>query len=135
MYIVVKGTITVVGSNANNREDKKLTFTNNAPLRPCISKINATTDNAEELSVVMPMYNLLEYYNNYSMISESLWNYCRDEVDDNANENNADNHTINNKIITSKSFEYNTKLIGSTTNANNTSTTEVVVSLKYLSNF
>ena len=69
------------------------------------------------------------------MISESLWNYCRDEVDDNAYENNADNHTINNKIITSKSFEYNTKLIGSTPNANNTSTTEVVVSLKYLSNF
>ena len=59
VYIVVKGTITVVGSNANNREDKKLTFTNNAPLRSCISKINTTIDNAEELSVVIPMYNLL----------------------------------------------------------------------------
>ena len=69
------------------------------------------------------------------MISESLWNYCRDEVNDNANENNADNHRINNKTITSRSFEYNTKLIGSTPNGNNTSTTEVVVPLKYLSNF
>ena len=64
-----------------------------------------------------------------------MWNYCRDEVNDNANENNADNHRINNKTITSKYFEYNTKLIGSTPNGNNTSTTEVVVPLKYLSNF
>ena len=56
-------------------------------------------------------------------------------MNDKANENNADNHRINNKTITSKSFEYNTKLIGSTPNGNNTSTTEVVVPLKYLSNF
>ena len=57
-------------------------------------------------------------------------------MNDNANENNADNYRINNnKIITSKSFKYKTKIIGSTANDNNTLDTEVVVPLKYLSNF
>ena len=60
------------------------------------------------------MYNLFEYSNNYSKTIGSPWNYYRDEVNDNANETNTDNYRINNnKTITSKSFEYNTKLIGS----------------------
>ena len=62
IYIVVKGNITVESNNVNNREDKKLTFKNNAPFRSCISKINNTfIDNAEDIDIVMPMYNLLEY--------------------------------------------------------------------------
>ena len=62
IYVVVKGSITVESNNANNREDKKLTFKNNAPFRSCISKINNTfIDNAEDFDIVMPMYNLLEY--------------------------------------------------------------------------
>ena len=62
IYVVVKGSITVESKNANNREDKKLTFKNNAPFRSCISKINNTfIGNAEDLDIVMPMYNLLEY--------------------------------------------------------------------------
>ena len=45
---------------------KKLAFKNNAPFVSCISKINNTLiDNAEDLDVVMPMYNLLEYSQNY----------------------------------------------------------------------
>ena len=61
-YIVVKGEITVEGNNANNRENKKLAFKNIAPFRLCISKINNTLiDNAGDLDIVMPMYNLLEY--------------------------------------------------------------------------
>ena len=84
----------------------------------------------------MPMYNLLEYSDNYSMTSGSLWNYHRDQVNDNANENNAGNYRINkNKIITSKSFKYKTKIIGSTSNDMNTLDAEVVISLNYLSNF
>ena len=60
------------------------------------------------------MYNLFEYSNNYSKTIGSSWNYYRDEVNDNANETNTDNYRINNnKTITSKSFEYNTKLIWS----------------------
>ena len=91
-YIVVKETVNVEGNNANNREDKKLTFNNNAPFRSCIPKINnALIDDAEDLDIAMPMYNLLEYSNNYYTILGSLWNYYRDEVNDNANENHTDN--------------------------------------------
>ena len=65
--------------------------------------------------------------------------YYRDEVNDGANKNNAGNYRINNsKTTTSKSLEYNTKLTGSTPDYNNDDNkigTEVVVPLKYLSNF
>ena len=64
-YIVVKGTITVVRPN-NAKRNKAVTFKNNAPFINCISKINGVKiDNAEDLDVVMPMYNLLEYSKNY----------------------------------------------------------------------
>ena len=70
------------------------------------------------------------------MASGRLWNYYRDEVDDDANENDAANNRINkNKTTTSKSFEYKTKLIGNMPNNNNILDAEVVVPLKYLSNF
>ena len=60
-YIVVKGTITVLRPNNANR-NKAVTFKNNVPFVNCISKINGVKiDNAEDLDVVMPMYNLLEY--------------------------------------------------------------------------
>ena len=136
-YIVVKGTITVEGDNNANKRNKKLTFKNSAPFRSCISEINNTfIDNAEDLDIGMPMYNLLEYSNNYSMTSGSLWNCYRDEVNDNASENNsACNEINNNKTIVGKSFEYKTKLIGGTPNNNNILDAEVVVPLKYLSNF
>ena len=76
----------------------------------------------------MPMYNL-EYSNNYSMKSGSLWIYYRDEINDDASEN-VNNRINNNKEITSKSFEYKTKLIGSTLDDNNILDAEVVVRLK-----
>ena len=56
--------------------DKKLLFKNNSPFINCISKINGVKiDNAEDLDVVMPMYNLLEYCTNYRKTTVSLWNY------------------------------------------------------------
>ena len=51
---------------------------------------------AENLNIVMPMY-LLEYSDNYSMTAGSLWNYYRDEVNDDADENNAGNHRIDDR--------------------------------------
>ena len=64
VYIVGKGTITVTNPD-NNVYDKELAFKNNVPFVSCISKINNTLiDNAEDLDVVMPMYNLLEYSKN-----------------------------------------------------------------------
>ena len=76
------------------------------------------------------MYNLLEYSDNYSVTSGSLWNYYRDEVNDAGNENNTDNYRINyNKTVTSKSFKCKTKILGSTSDDDNTLDTEFVVPL------
>ena len=78
-YIVVKGTITVVRPD-NAKRNKATAFKNNAPFINCIAKINGVKiDNAEDLDVVMPMYNLLEYSKNYKITIGSLWNYYRDE--------------------------------------------------------
>ena len=72
-YIVVNGRISVTGTDNANRRNKKLTFKNNAPSRSCISKINNIfMGNAEDLDIIMPMYSLLEYSDNYFMTSESL---------------------------------------------------------------
>ena len=58
-YIVVKGKISVRGTNDANKRNKRLTFKNNAPFRSCLLKINDTfIDNAEDLDIVIPMYNL-----------------------------------------------------------------------------
>ena len=63
-YIVVKGTINVTDPNAD-AYDKKLAFKNNVPLINCILKINnALIYYAEDLDIVMPMYNLIEYIKN-----------------------------------------------------------------------
>ena len=107
VYIVVKGKISVEGTDDSSKRNKKLTFKNIAPFRSCISKINNTfADNAEDLYIVMSIYNLIEYSENYSMTSGSLWVYYRDGVIDNAIDyNEAGYHRINNnKTTTSKSL-------------------------------
>ena len=64
-YIVVKGDITVSREN-NDACDKKLALKNNAPFISCISKINNTLiDNAQDLEIVIPMHNLIEYSKNF----------------------------------------------------------------------
>ena len=69
-YIVVKGTITVLRPNAA-KKNKAVAFKNNAPFINCISKINGIKiDNAEDLDVVMPIYNLLDYSKNYRKTTE-----------------------------------------------------------------
>ena len=82
-YIRVKGTIRVnntaaADSDANN-VDKKVIFKNCAPFTDCKSEINnVDIDNAKDIDIVMPMYNLIEYSDNYSKTSGNLWQYCRD---------------------------------------------------------
>ena len=67
-----------------------MAFEDNASVRSCISKINSTSiDNAEDLDIVMLVYNLSEYSQSYSMTSGSLWNYYRDKTDD-VNDNASD---------------------------------------------
>ena len=92
-YIVLKRRITVKGDNDVKTSNKKLTFKNNAPFTSYISKISIIfTDNAEDLDIVLPMYNLLEYSSNYFMTSENLRNYYRNEINDDVNENDVDNN-------------------------------------------
>ena len=105
-YIFVKGTIDLLAddANENDKAEKNVAFKNNALFRSCISKINSTLiDNAEDLDIVMPMYNLLEYGQNYSMTSGSLWNYYRDEID-----------YVDHNALDGKSFKYKTKIVGKT---------------------
>ena len=71
-YIVFKGKIIVTNPD-NDAYDKKLAFKNNAPFTSCVLKINNTLiDNAEDLDIVMPMYNLSEYSKNYRKTTRSL---------------------------------------------------------------
>ena len=73
MHIIVKGRINVRATANNDIEQKDIAFKNNVPFRSCITKINSTlTDNAEDLDMVMSIYYLLEYSQNYSVTSESL---------------------------------------------------------------
>ena len=82
-YIVVKGNIVLTKANGRRTIDIRnrfLAFKNNAPFTNWISKINnLLIDNAEDLDVVMPMYNLLQYSKNYRKTTGSLWNYYRDK--------------------------------------------------------
>ena len=105
--IFVKRKVTVEGANDASKRNKKLAFKNNAPFISCISEVNNTLiQNTEHLYIIMAMYNLLEYSENYSMTSGSLWNYYRDETNDDKNETNRSRNKLNNsKTIRSKSFE------------------------------
>ena len=84
VYILVKGTIIVPNTAAAaadpNNKNKEVIFKNCAPFTDCISEINNTQlDKPKDIGVVMPIYNLIEYSNDYLKTSESLWQYCRDE--------------------------------------------------------
>ena len=127
-YILVKGTITITGAGANadarnaDERDKGVTFKNCAPFTKCISRINNTDiDNAHDIDIVMPMYNLIEYSDNYSKTSGSLWQYYKDDP--------------NNNLTESKSFKSKVKITGNTPVDGNTKDVEIIVPLKYLSNF
>ena len=75
-YIVIKGRIIVEGDDDDKTRSKRLNFKDNSSFWSYISKINNTfKDNAEDLDIFIPMYTLLEYSDNYSVTSESLWNF------------------------------------------------------------
>ena len=89
--------------------------------------------NAEDLDFAIRKYNWLEYSDNYSMKSGSLQNDYRDEINDDANRNNASANKIKNKKTTTvKSFEYKKKLIGRTPNSNNVLVPELVIFKDFL---
>ena len=134
-YIFVKETISVNNTSAQgvaaNNTNKKVIFKNCAPFTNCISEINNTQiDNAKDIDIVMPMYNLIEYSDNYAKTIGSLWQYCKDIPARNAN-NDIVAFAENN---TTDSFKFKTKITGQTGN-NGTKNFEIMVPLKYLSNF
>ena len=88
-YILVNGTILVNGLNPRDRQNRPLILKNNAPFISCITKIdNELIEDADDLDIVMPMYNLLEYSKNHKKTIGSLYNYYRDELNDDSNLNN-----------------------------------------------
>ena len=97
-YIVAKGTITLTKKDVRGFIDirnKFWAFKSNGTFINCISKINnVLIDNAEDLNVVMSMYNLLEYSKNYKRTTGNLWNYYRDELN-NSPLNDDDPPTVN----------------------------------------
>ena len=149
-YILVKSTITVTGpeanNGANNIRDKKsrpLILKNNAPFVSCITRINGELiEDADDLDIVMSLYNLLEYSKNYRKTIGSLYNNYRDELSDDADDNNFDNI----KVVNSNTFKYKNRIIGNTYNVNagaqgydvnktGTQEVELALPLEYLGNF
>ena len=126
-YILVDGTIRGTGGDNNTR----LALKNCAPFTKCNLEINDEhIDTAENLDIVMPMYNLIEYSDNYQDSSATLYQYKRDEPPE---ANAIDNLTVDN----SNSFKYKVSLLGNPVVADNIAkrSVKVVVPLKYLSNF
>ena len=127
-YIFVKGTITIIGvgdDDAEKRLDERnrgVIFKNYVPFNKCISRINNTgTDTAQDFDIVMPMYNLIECSDNYSKTSRSLWQCYKDDANDN--------------ITQSESFKSKIEITGKTSADGDTKDVEIIVPLKYLSNF
>ena len=134
-YILAKGTISVNNTAAAgvavNNDDKKVIFKNCAPFTNCISEINNTQiDNAKDIDTVMPVYNLIEYSDNYAKTTGSLWQYCKD-IPARNNNNEIVNFTAGNLT---DSFNFKVKLTGQTDD-DGTKDLEIMVPLKYLSNF
>ena len=110
-------------SNFIDVRSRLLAFKNNAPSTNCISKINnVLIGNAEDLDVVMSMYNLIKYSKNYRKTTGSLWSYCRDKPN-NPPLNDDDPPTVNynaDPITTYESFKYTStsSITGKTSNEN-----------------
>ena len=135
LYVWVKGRITVTNPNDNANFNKELTLKNNAPFISCIFLCNGElVESAEDLDIVMPMYNLLEYSKNYEKTSGSLFNYYRDEP--NEITIGAGNNKINISNRNSKSFDYKPKITGRLhVGEDEKEDVEIAIPLKYLGNF
>ena len=141
-YILVNGTITVAGNQPRDRQNRPLILKNNASFVSCITRINnELIEDADDLDIVMPMYNLLEYSKNYRKTIGSLCNYYRDKLN----------------VVSSNSLQYKNKLIGNMYNVDSTivpaaggarvanpnydannsgeKNVELAIPLKYLGNF
>ena len=148
VYILLKGTITVNGivNRAENeilRRNRPLILKNNAPFVSCMTKINNEfIEDADDVDIVIPMCNLLEYSKNYRKTIGSLYNNYRDELSDDNNPNNFPNTNL----VNSTAFEYRNKITGNIYNVAEGAAghnvnrvgkkdVELAIPLKYLGNF
>ena len=140
-YIFFKGRITITGDagpepgpdaprtaaqllteRQAHERNKDIIFKNCAPFTNCKSEIkNTEIGHAKDIDIVISMYNLIEYSDNYFKTSGSLWQYYKDEPNDN--------------LADSESFKYKVKITGSTPDDGNTKKVEIIVTLKYSGNF
>ena len=107
---------------ASTQKDKGVTFKNCALFTKCIIRINNTaTDNAQDIDIVMAIYNLIEYSDHYSKTFGSLWQWYKDEANDN--------------IVDSESSKSKRIIKGKTPTDRNRKNAAIIVPFKYLSNF
>ena len=105
-------------SNKQMKGKKRTIFKNCVPFTDCINEINKTQiNNAKDIDNVMPMHNLIEYSNHYLNTSRTLWQYYKDEPNDN--------------ITNSESLRPKIKTTGNTPDAGNQENREIAVPLKY----
>ena len=127
-HILVKGTIAITGARDNaparqpDERNKGVIFENCASFTKCISRINGIDiDSAQNTDIVMPMYSFIEYSDDYSKTSGGLQQYYKDEPNDN--------------LANSESFKSKVKITGNTPADGSAKNVEIIVPLKYLSNF
>ena len=127
-YILVKETITITAEGDDDaakridERNKGVIFKNCSPFTKSISRINnVDIDNAQDFDIVMPMYNFIEYSDNCWKTSGSLWQYYKNNPNDN--------------MTQSESFISKIKITEKTPADGNTKDVEIIVPLKYLSNF
>ena len=134
-YILIKRKITITEERDNaaarhaDERNKDVIFKDCAPFIKCKNEINnKEIDNANDIDIVMRMYNLMEYKGNYSKTSRTLWHYYKDKPNDN--------------LAESESFKYKVKIMGNTPADGNTKMIvllkyliKIIVPLNYLSNF
>ena len=139
-YILVKGTKTITGNagpepdpdaprtaaqllavRQTDERDKGVIFKNCAPFTKCISRIKNTDIDTAQYRIIMLMYYLIGFSDNYAKTSGTLWQYYKDDPNDN--------------IKDSESLNFKVKITGKIPATGNTKDVEIIVPLKYLSNF
>ena len=122
VYILVTGNLTTTpNDNAKQEAFKNCSFTT------CRTEINETfVDEADFINIATPMYNLIEYSNNQSDTSGSLWGFRKDEIVNNAVVSDGDN---------APSFKYKASITGNTEDNGRKNGVKIALPLKYLSNF
>ena len=135
-YIVVTGKISATNPS-NNNYDRKLALKNNASFFNCVTRIiNNLIEDAQDLDIVMPMYNLLYYSKNYRKTTGSLLNYYRDEPNFGYNNDKNERTRMFYPIKNSESLNYKRRITGQLpANEDDLERIKVVVPLKYLSRF